>query len=1021
MSKHTCLAAAAALALASPAFGGDCYVSTQGNDANDGLTPETALLTVGEAVERANRSYGSRITVLPGTYPFPGTREWTTLTNAVTLASQTGNPDDVVIDCCGGYGLCVSNALARIEGVRIANSYGGAANGHALWINGGSATNITVCNLTGMTYAAVRISGGTLGGLLFTNNVNSSTRNAANGGVILNASESRLVASTFICNKAGGAPVRITSANTYVEDCNFLTNLYVNSYANQNGGAIHATPSSSAIYIRRCRFIGNAGNESGACYLNRGGIVSDCLFQGNEAFYHSSCIRGWYGSGTIDRCVFIDNVGNDHGVFCFSETTITVRNCLFAGNRSKGGAPGVITSGRNNHFQNCTFYGNRSLTGGTHALYLSHASASVKNCIFYNNGPAADSRNAYVASSANIQNTCYPEAAQGNTTGNFAANPLFIDAENGDFHLQYGSPCIDAGQELLTDDLDGDERPQDGNVDGVAASDLGCYEMPPDPNPIRATLFVTEAGSIAPAAVSLSVSVSSEDLEGLAFTWRAIRDANGTVTTVEQTSTAMATVDTATYTFTGLEPGVWRFEVVAENGSGNRATSAAEDSYRIGPDTCYIDLQGGHVWPYDTQAGAATNFASALALGPRTIRVAPGDYPATMPRMTDTTLNMSWLAVIETPTAIVGPDDPATAVVNCGENRGIFLGNANASVSGLTVAGAGSETEGSSLRVNAGSVSNVVVCNTGAPLPVRLAGGTLFADSMVSNAVGSSGRTVVAAYGATLRGATVRNCSGYTYCAVSLLGRTARMENCAVINNNCHAMGGIRIGADAILTDCVISNNVGGGNYEDQGSGGIHINGGAARLVRCRVANNSGNNSGAIGLVVGALYATNCLFTANTGTSCAGGVRVLGDRTFQIVNCTFAGNKSNKAGGWYQNTTSSSGLIANCIFASNTVEGVEKDIFLEGDVTAPAITHTRYAEAAAGNADGNLSAAPRLNADWALGKASPCIDAGDWTFLGATKAEVKAQKDLAGNCRLSGRRVDMGCFEWLAPTTVLLK
>jgi len=52
--------------------GGDYYyVSTQGSDANDGLTPETALLTVGEAVERANRTYGSRITILPGTYPFP--------------------------------------------------------------------------------------------------------------------------------------------------------------------------------------------------------------------------------------------------------------------------------------------------------------------------------------------------------------------------------------------------------------------------------------------------------------------------------------------------------------------------------------------------------------------------------------------------------------------------------------------------------------------------------------------------------------------------------------------------------------------------------------------------------------------------------------------------------------------------------------------------------------------------------------------------------------------------------------
>ena len=1000
-------------------FGGDFYVSTAGSDANDGLTPETALLTIGEAVDRANLAYGSHITVLSGTYPFPGTQAWTTITNAVTLSSQTGNPNDVIIDCCGGYGLCASNALARIEGVRIENSYGGAANGHALWIHGGSATNIIVCNLTGMSYAAVRISGGTLGGLLFTNNVNNAK--TANGGVIMNASGSSLVASTFIRNKAGGAPVRITSVNCYVEDCNFLTNLFVASYANQSGGAIYADPSSGSTYIRRCRFIGNAGNECGACFVNRGAIVSDCVFQGNEAFYHGSCIRGWYNSGTIDRCVFIENIGNDHGVIATSDSQVwTVRNCLFVGNSSKGGAPGVITSGRAHHFQNCTFYGNRSTTGGTHALYLSNASATVKNCIFYGNGPAADSRNAYVATAANIQNTCYPEAAEGNTTGNFSANPLFVKAEEGNFHLQYRSPCIDAGQELVTVDLDGDERPQDGDGNGVAVSDLGCYEMPPNANPLTATLSVTEAGAIAPAAASLSVGLSGVNLEGLAFTWRAIRDANGTITTNVQTSTAMATADTATYTFTGLEPGVWRFEVTAENGAGNKDTSAAGGSYVVGPDTCYVDLQGGHVWPYDTQAGAATNFASAIALGPTTVHVAPGNYPATMPRMTDATLNASWLAAIETPTAVIGPADPADAVVNCGGGLGFFLGNANASVSGLTFAGAGSDTEGSSLRVNAGTASNVIVRATGAKTPVRLAAGTLFSDSMVSNAVGRWCNTVVMSYGATMRGVTVRNCSGYSYCAVWLSGATAIMENCAVINNNCHEMGGIRTSNNAIITDCVISNNVGGGSYEYQGSGGFHMGGGTIRLVRCLVAGNTGTRSGAIGLVGGSLYATNCLFAANTGNNYAGGVQVLGNRTFQIVNCTFADNKSNKSGGWYLDTTSSSGLIANCVFANNTVSGVEKDFFLETGVATPALSHTRYAEAVEGNADGNISADAQLKADWTLGSASPCIGAGDWTYLGATKAEVKAQKDLAGMSRLFGGQVDMGCFESRVAATMIL-
>ena len=999
-------------------FGGDYYVSTQGSDQNDGLTPATALLTVGEAVERANRTYGSRITVLPGTYPFPGTQEWTTLTNAVTLASQTGNPDDVVIDCCGGYGLSTEHESARIEGVRIANSYGGAANGHALWINGGSATNIIVCNLTGMQYAAVRVTGGELAGLLFTNNVNS-TKSAANGGVVLDGAGSRLVASTFIRNKAGAAPVYIPASSCHVEDCDFFTNLYVNGYSNGQGGAIYSTPKGTAI--RRCRFIGNAGYETGACFMNNGGSFSDCLFQGNEAFYHGSCIRCWYDNLTVDRCAFTGNIGNDTGIVNAPSGTTSFRNCLFADNRSKGGAPGGVNSGNTVHLQNCTFYGNRSTTGSIHAANLSKAASTIKNCVFYNNGPAADSRNVNIATAANIQNTCYPEAVEGNTTGNFAANPLFVDAENGDFHLQYGSTCIDAGQELLADDLDGDERPQDGNADGEAVSDLGCYEMPPNSNPITATLSVTEAGAIAPADAALSVFVSGANLEGLAFTWRAIRDADGALTTNVQTSAAMATADTAVFSFTGLEPGLWRFEVTVENGAGDKATSAAEGSYVVGPDTCYVAPDGGHVWPYDTQAGAATNFASALDLGPRTIRVAPGNYPATMPRMTDATLNADWIAAIETPTAVIGPDDPATAIVNCGRGLGLFLGNAGASVSGLTIAGAGGDTEGSSLRVNAGSVSNVVVRQTGAALPIRLAAGTLFADSVVSNAVGSWCTTVVAAYGATMRGVTVRNCSGYKYCAVSLLGATARMENCAVINNNCHEMGGIRIGSDAILTDCVISNNTGGGSNEYQGSGGIHLNGGSARLIRCLVAGNTGNRSGAIGLVgSGALYATNCLFAANTGNNYAGGVQVLGDRTFKIVNCTFAGNKSNKTGGWYMNTSSSSGLIANCIFADNTVAGVEKDLFLEAGVTAPVFSHTRYTEAVAGNADGNTAADPQLKADWTLGSASPCIGAGDWTFLGATKAEVKAQKDLAGNSRLFGGQVDMGCFEARVAATMIL-
>jgi len=69
-----------------------------------------------------------------------------------------------------------------------------------------------------------------------------------------------------------------------------------------------------------------------------------------------------------------------------------------------------------------------------------------------------------------------------------SAAPMFINPVGADYHLQAGSPCIDAGTNTgaPTQDIEGNPRPVDGDGDGTATTDMGAYEyvyVPPPPPP----------------------------------------------------------------------------------------------------------------------------------------------------------------------------------------------------------------------------------------------------------------------------------------------------------------------------------------------------------------------------------------------------------------------------------------------------------------------------------------------------------------------------------------------------------
>ncbi|GAG10470.1 unnamed protein product, partial [marine sediment metagenome] len=67
--------------------------------------------------------------------------------------------------------------------------------------------------------------------------------------------------------------------------------------------------------------------------------------------------------------------------------------------------------------------------------------------------------------------------------GDISEDPLFVDPEAGDFHLDDASPCVDAGDNdapgLPPFDFDGDPRVIDGDDDEVAVVDIGADELVP--------------------------------------------------------------------------------------------------------------------------------------------------------------------------------------------------------------------------------------------------------------------------------------------------------------------------------------------------------------------------------------------------------------------------------------------------------------------------------------------------------------------------------------------------------------
>jgi len=263
----------------------------------------------------------------------------------------------------------------------------------------------------------------------------------------------------------------------------------------------------------------------------------NCTFSDNHARGRGGGVANDLGThSTFIGCSFINNVCDDKGGGMYNDfgCSPTLTNCLFAGNSAfMAGAMG--NDGRSGPLiTNSTFYGNHAGDQGA-ALYQGSGPANnptVINCILWGNTTPSGAKEIFNWHECNptVTYSCVEGGYRG--TGNIDADPMFVDAGNGDFRLAAGSPCIDFGYgtAALETDIVGNPRYDDqGRADGAESAlaglpvDMGAYERQenteisapptvpnptPPPTPVLYTTEAPEPGSV-PAADAIYVDADN--------------------------------------------------------------------------------------------------------------------------------------------------------------------------------------------------------------------------------------------------------------------------------------------------------------------------------------------------------------------------------------------------------------------------------------------------------------------------------------------------------------------------------
>ncbi len=240
-------------------------------------------------------------------------------------------------------------------------------------------------------------------------------------------------------------------------------------YPNGMGGGVFLSGESS---LEKCKIIENFSNRDGGGVVTEGdNIIIDCIVKGNRAFPSGlgsvSNYAGIYqveGTLLIRNTKILSNGTNGFGGALGVAGDANVWNCLIQNNYAPFGGGGIyVVNSGNIVLINSILYKNRTTSRFYSGSIANAGEIEIFNSIIYQNSGIHD----YKLYARFAEYTLTDEFRGAYGVGNLKLDPIFVNINEGNFHLSSDSPCIDAG------------HPGDSYTDANGTrNDMGIYGGP---------------------------------------------------------------------------------------------------------------------------------------------------------------------------------------------------------------------------------------------------------------------------------------------------------------------------------------------------------------------------------------------------------------------------------------------------------------------------------------------------------------------------------------------------------------